>query len=274
MDPYSTAKAYHLYSAVGHFLGPALTDRPVNVSVQSLRDTRTFATRLVTLSQTLDSGEDRRCMTMLADFQTQEDSMPNMIYSQPPFRKYSSVSASRSPEELRKLLVSEGKLDEKIANFDRYTFRLGESLLESRLCPEGIFGQNLRGVASHVQHTQENVPLEQRTSGDWLRCRQPLSTQAEQLSALAFAMDGAVSFNPLSHDHMFVQDAGANSSLDFALRVFVNEVDFNAWSLRELRTITGGEGRTYSEGRLWDQSGKMVASMTQQCIMRPKKAKI
>jgi hypothetical protein len=29
-------------------------------------------------------------------------------------------------------------------------------------------------------------------------------------------------------------------------------------------------GRTYSESRLWNQSGAMVASMTQQCILRPK----
>jgi acyl-CoA thioesterase len=35
--------------------------------------------------------------------------------------------------------------------------------------------------------------------------------------------------------------------------------------------VAGGEGRTYSEARIWDQTGRMVANLTQQSILRPKK---
>lgn len=72
-------------------------------------------------------------------------------------------------------------------------------------------------------------------------------------------------------------EAGVQSSLDFALRIFVNGgqrgVDLNEWNLREWSTVTGGEGRTYTEASVWDGSGRMVCNMTQQCILRPKAQK-
>jgi len=61
--------------------------------------------------------------------------------------------------------------------------------------------------------------------------------------------------------------------LDFALRVFSNDVDFSAWHFKEMKTSVGAEGRTYSEARMWDENGSMVASMTQQSILRPRPAK-
>lgn len=76
---------------------------------------------------------------------------------------------------------------------------------------------------------------------------------------------------PLSHNHQFLDDSGACSSLDFALRVFTNDLDMSKWHYREMNTITGGIGRTFSEARLWDNGGerRMVALMTQQAILRP-----
>ena len=83
-------------------------------------------------------------------------------------------------------------------------------------------------------------------------------------------MDAAISSVPLIHSHKFLDDAAACSSLDFALRIFSNDINLNDWHLREEATVTGAEGRTYTEARLWDRDGNMIASMTQQCIMRPK----
>lgn len=87
-------------------------------------------------------------------------------------------------------------------------------------------------------------------------------------------MDGGLSTLPLTFDHMFLEDAGACSTLDFALRIFSNDVRFDQWHLREMRTHTGGNGRTYSEGTLWDEKGNMVCSMTQQNILRVKPARL
>jgi acyl-CoA thioesterase len=50
-------------------------------------------------------------------------------------------------------------------------------------------------------------------------------------------------------------------------------VDLNEWHLKEMKTINGAEGRTFGEAHLWDLKGNLVASMTQQSIMRPHKPK-
>jgi acyl-CoA thioesterase len=84
-------------------------------------------------------------------------------------------------------------------------------------------------------------------------------------------MDGALSFIPLTHSKMSLHDAGACSSLDFALRIMSNKIDMREWNFKEMKTIHGSDGRTYSEGRLFDRKGKMVAIMNQQSILRPKK---
>lgn len=84
-------------------------------------------------------------------------------------------------------------------------------------------------------------------------------------------------FIPLIHDHKFLDDAGACSSLDFALRIFTDRLDLTKWHVKERKTIAGQGGRTYSEARLYDEAGNLVAIESQQSIMRPllpKKAKI
>lgn len=89
------------------------------------------------------------------------------------------------------------------------------------------------------------------------------------MAGVGFLLDGPLSFTPLAHSSMSLEAAGACSSLVFALRILVNDVDLNEWHFREIKTIVGSDGRTYSEARLWDKERRMVANMTQQCILRP-----
>lgn len=56
----SAPPSYHLYSMLGHFLGPALTDRKLFCTVRKIRDTRTLATRQVEVSQAQDDGSTFR----------------------------------------------------------------------------------------------------------------------------------------------------------------------------------------------------------------------
>lgn len=108
-----------------------------------------------------------------------------------------------------------------------------------------------------------------------MRALQPLCTEGENMAALGFNMDGGLSFLPLIHggNGKFLNDVGACSSLDFSMRIFQSsgeKIEMDKWKLKERRTIAAAGGRTYSEGRLWDERGTMVASMTQVCILRPK----
>jgi acyl-CoA thioesterase II len=259
---------YHAFSIMGNYLGPALTDRNLYCKVRRIRDTRTFASRQVEISQEQDDGTHRTCIILFAEFQKQEPAVL-MSYSAPPSRQYSLVEGSAPRDENLGALVKAEKVPQKMVNVFKQVFGLMERFWEGRPVPEAIMSQNLYGMAKHLPTTQDHLPLTSKTSAEWVRSKSKLVTEADQISALSFYMDGALSFIPLSHSHMFLQDAGACSSLDFALRIFTNKVDMNEWNLKEMKTINGAEGRTYSEAQLWNEKGNMVASMTQQSVMRP-----
>ena len=89
------------------------------------------------------------------------------------------------------------------------------------------------------------------------------------MAALAFLMDGALSFLPLNLDKKNFVDAGACSTLEFALRIMVPGIRADEWHLRERRTMAAAVGRSYAEGRLFDEQGNVVAVETQSCIIRP-----
>ncbi|KAK1764294.1 acylthioesterase ii [Phialemonium atrogriseum] len=262
---------YLLYSTLGNYLGPALTDRKLTCSVRRVRDTRTFATRQVEVSQEQQDGAPRRlCMVVLADFQVREPASL-LAYSAPPSRSYSPVERCLGAAEAGEEMVRSGVVPRKLVGLHGVIFGLMARFFETRQAPEGVSAQNLGGLAKGVRTDQDDLPITSKTSADWFRCRHRLDRREDHHAGLAFVMDGALSFMPLTHSGMFVDDVAACSSLDFALRFFTGDVDLNNWHLRELKTVAGGEGRTYTESRLWDQSGTLVASMTQQSILRPKR---
>ena len=270
----SVGPSYRLYSALGSYLGPALTDRILHVHVRVIRDTRTFATRLVEVSQMQDSGTSRPCMTFLADFQVPERATL-MTYSTPPSMTYTPRSLTHSLSETNAKLLSSGTISPALLAAHDVLFALGSRFFSFHECPESVFAQNLRGMAKHAPTTQDSLHVYNKTSAGYLRCKAPLSTHGQQMAALAFVADGALSFLPMGHANMSLGDAAACSSLEFALRVFGNEVKVGGGGeegdelFREMKTVVGGVGRTYSEARFWNSKGDMVASMTQQCILRP-----
>jgi acyl-CoA thioesterase II len=259
---------YHCFSIMGNYLGPALTDRKFYCHIRRIRDTRTFASRQVEVSQEQDDGTQRPCVILFAEFQRQE-ATTLLSYSAPPTTQYSSLEASPTKAENIDSLLKDGKVPQKMVDVFETVFGLMERFWETKPAPEAILAQNLYGMAKHLPTTQDHLPLTSKTSAEWVRSKSNLAKEADQISALAFYMDGALSFIPLSYNHMFLQDAGACSSLDFALRIFSNTVDLNDWHLKEMKTHNGAEGRTYSEAQIWDQKGHMIASMTQQCVLRP-----
>lgn len=158
--------------------------------------------------------------------------------------------------------------------------------------------------------------------------------RGETCAAIGFIMDAALAFLPATLQSLFLDDYGAISSLDASLRFHEPEdrlfahagadstaadaaegvvgkaLDMQQWLLIEQTTEAGGDGRTYSTGRLFIQDSAMtkphyahparhgqavqprnytdltkeakqrhdgewrcLATMTQQCVMRPKKAR-
>jgi acyl-CoA thioesterase II len=259
---------YSVYSVVGHFIGPASTKEKLHCAVETTRNTRAFVSRRVQVAQIQPDGKKRVFLDLLTDFHVQEPAL--LRYSAPPLRAYSAPEQSVSFVKLRAAAVAEGKMNQTTSDFIGNSFGLFEKFFEGRQCPEGVFGQNTMGILKMAPTTQDHLPITSKTSGDWFRTVLPLPTPGERAAAIGFYLDGAVATLPMAHNHMGFEDVGTVSTLDFALRLFVPDITTDRWHFRERVTIAADHGRTYSEARVWDEKGTMVASLTQQCILRSK----
>jgi acyl-CoA thioesterase II len=266
----SVPPTYRFYSAVGSYLAPALTDRKLLCSVKSIRKTITFATRLVEVSQVLESGERRAVMLTIVDFQAPETATL-LEYSVKPSFSCDSVDSLLTMVEKREEMVEQKLITPKLAQLHAVVFGLLLRHVDVRLHPDGILSQNLYGMAKYITTTQDDRDLPSKVSAEYYKMKQAPKSQAQNIAALGFLLDGGLSFIPLAHNHQFLDDAGATATLDFAMRVFSNDVDLSKWHLRQANAIVGTHGRSYSEGRLWDDKGSLIASMTQQTILRPPK---
>ena len=123
-------------------------------------------------------------------------------YSVPPAEMYSTggpMDAQRTATngEVIERLVRAGAVTQVEAEAHKRQFAMAEAFFETRQCLAGVSAQNLMGVAKHVRTTQAHLPVYERTSAEWLRCKTSFGTAAENAAALAFIMDGALSFLPI-----------------------------------------------------------------------------
>ena len=256
------------YSIVGHFLGPASTDRKVYCSVQEIRNTRSFVTRRVQLKQEQKDGSFRPCMELTADFQIIEPSAA-ADFQDTPRCAWPKPQDCPTFAEHAETLLQRGTITKRHAEAFEKTLGSNEAFFETRGCPNGVGGQNLMGLAKNVVTTQDHLSMTSKTSAEWNKAYKKLDGPAANFAAAGFLMDGALAFIPLTHGHQWFEDVGACSTLDFALRFFVPSINMDKWNLKERWTIRGGHGRTYSEARLWSEDGQLTSSMTQQCVLRP-----
>ena len=174
--------------------------------------------------------------------------------------------------EDRQKLLARDLAEPRMVEMHKVAFGLLDRLVDIRLCCDGVMTQNLTGFAKQgTPTTQDHIALPHKISGDWFKAKHEMSLPAEHVAGLAMITDGALSFLALTHSGLSFADAGAQSSLEFAFRVFENKIDLDQWHLREMSTVTGGSGRTFNEAKIWDEKGHLVAEMTQQCILRPPK---
>ncbi|CAG9942282.1 unnamed protein product [Clonostachys rosea f. rosea IK726] len=257
---------FSAYSILGHFLGPALKEHKLYCKVHDTRTTRTFATRRVEVSQEQTDGTFRTCLELIADFHASEPSM--LEFSARPTMAWPKPRDCPDRHEYAQGMLDRGEVNEAQMEEFRKSFDEDRDYFETRICTGGMAAQNLTGIAGGLPTTQDTIPVTSRVSAEWLRARGTFATQAENIAALAFIMDGTLAFLALTHNHLWVDAAGPCGSLDFALRILAPQVKMGDWNLRERVVHHSGSGRTFAEGRLFDEQGKLLASMTQQCFMR------
>jgi acyl-CoA thioesterase II len=271
----TVAPNFHVYSLTGLFLGPAKTDRKLHCTVRRTRDTRAFTTRHVVVWQTQDDGSERGCVECFADFQVEEAALLTYSAAPAPEYGYGPYDDERvaAKTDIMQRALEDGRITRASQAAYYKLFKMMTAFFDWRLCLHTVIAQNVLGLAKSAPTTQDSRPIADKTAAEWVRLQQPLSSPAENAAALAFFMDGGLSFLPLQLNKMDWADTSAVSSLDFALRFIRPNVDLRSWHLRERKTIAAAVGRTYSESKVWNEKGDMVAVMTQSCILRPPQQK-
>lgn len=127
-------------------------------------------------------------------------------------------------------------------------------------------------TAPGVKRSESETALPLAIHAERFRSRTPLGNEAEQVSSLAFYMDKGLGYIPALHCGYRPSDARACASLDFSLRLFDHELDIQNWHVTEQKSVVANNARAYSEGRVWDSNGRLLACMTQQTTLRPNSA--
>ncbi|KAF2172714.1 hypothetical protein M409DRAFT_16676 [Zasmidium cellare ATCC 36951] len=264
---------YQLFSFLGSFLGPTSIDHKIHCRVARTRDTRSLASRVVYAFQILENGSERVCAQASADFHVPEPALYTYSIPLPTIDGDGPEDEHHAPSA-RTLLsrgIEDGHITSSSANSYFTNFHLMDQYFDWRHCLTSTSTQTLLSLAPHLPTTHDSKPLTARPQIEYIRLKCRLPTPSANWAALAFYMDGGLSFLPLHLDHKSLEDAGACSTLDFALRVVETRgMDFGAWHLRERRTMAAAGGRTLSEGWVWDGEGRVVATMSQTGILRPR----
>mgnify|MGYP002715204320 FL=1 len=292
------------YSVTGHFLGPASLDERYVCEVQAVRDTRSFATRYVTVKQKI-KGEMRSVLALTLDMIASKLStrealdraqatgkeaakVQSLLRYQPKAKtELDNIVKLESSDEHLKRRLDSGDVDEFQIQAYHEFLGLWNKVFDTRIVLESIMTQNLFGL-KECETSQDHLSIPDRRVFDWFRLFQslpparegnqltaggpdgqlPQTTVMAHLCAVAFALDGGLAFAPISLSNEQMFKAGAASTLDFAQRYHTDVIDANKWMLREIQSVTAGWQRTFSEAQVFDQDGELVASCSQQCVLR------
>lgn len=218
LPPQSAGPDYELYSVSGIFLGPGSVFVEIEFSVEHIRETRTFATRKVDAWQTVPTkkdpskGERRRVMTVLMDFQVREprtafDFARLPIHADP--LPAPNRGEKRDPSAFRNAIKKHYGWPDSLLDSEDYwksrntpqqlirtykgIFPLFGRYFDVKPVTESMAHQLLFGVARHEKSTQDDLPIDKRTSSIWFKRRKEhdLSARGAHEAATAFYMDGA-----------------------------------------------------------------------------------
>jgi len=255
---YAPSQPHSLYSVLGHFLGPTQREIAPEFPTQATRTTKTFTTIDARISQGA-----RTTGHFLLDFHVQEEAP--LEYSIKPRMKYIR------PEDTKTAL--ERYKGNKLFPIYMHVFGRFHDFWDFRSAEGSYIADNMIGILKKVQTPQEHLEITEKTGAAWYKSKEKISNAPEKryihYAMVGYILDGGLSFMPATFQHLFMDDFEAMSTLDVALRFHTADFDMNDWVLQELNTERAADGRTFSTGRLY-QNDKLVASMTQQSIVRKK----
>lgn len=219
---------YAVHSLHGYFLRPGNPDKPAVYLVDRIRDGSSFVTRRVTGVQ---DGE--AIFMMSASFHVTTDTG---------FAHQDRMPPAPEPEELPE--VDETLNDEQKAVFKEWS------------------NFDLRVVPREKMVTSDYFAAQQRV---WFRYRHPLpDDHVFHVGTLAYMSDMTlIGSSRVPHPDANPQVA----SLDHAMW-FLRPFRADEWLLYDQTSPSADGGRSLTQGRIFDVSGRMVAAVTQEGLTR------
>ncbi|XP_038068614.1 acyl-coenzyme A thioesterase 8-like isoform X2 [Patiria miniata] len=232
----------HINSLHCYFVRRGNSEIPVVYQVENLRDGRSFSTRTV---HAIQNGQS--ILIMIVSFHIKEDS---------PFNYQHTMPDVPPPEKL----LSINDIIEK------YLSGATENVKSKIREVEGS------GIMLEYRHIDVEVLLRKQAKEPrrllWVRVRGYLGGDENvHRCAAAFISDSFIAWTSyMPHRHIRL---GQITSLDHSMW-FHAPFRADEWMLYELDSPKTGASRGMSFGRLWTQDGTLVASISQECLMRPK----
>jgi len=229
----------YAHSLHAYFLLPGDMSVPIIYDVDRIRDGRSFATRRVVAIQ-----HGKPIFNMSASFQIEEPGYDHQI----------DVPTTLSPEQM----ISMDVVRKKFAQY----------------APENLKRFMDLEWPIEIRLEAENIPYltyEREPRRDfWFRAVEALPKDQEfHKCALAYASDfNLLSTALLPHSVAFPNPDMILASLDHAMW-FHRPFDIHEWLLYRVESPSASNARGLSMGHIFDQSGHLVASVSQEGLMRP-----
>ncbi|KMM86916.1 acyl-CoA thioesterase-2 [Pseudomonas taetrolens] len=233
--------ARHVHSMHGYFLRPGDATLPVVYQVDRVRDGGSFSTRRVTAIQ-----KGKPIFTSSASFQ----------YDEGGFEHQTTMPDVVGPENL----PSELEMIRQRAHL------IPESMREKLLCAKPIEFRPV--IGEDPFNPQVSDPIKYV----WFRADGALpDTPALHKYLLAYASDfGLLTTSLLPHGKGVWQKDMQVASLDHALW-FHADLRADDWLLYAMDSPWAGNSRGFSRGSVFNRAGKLVASVTQEGLIRHRK---
>ncbi|MBI1339384.1 acyl-CoA thioesterase II [bacterium] len=235
---YRTVEDRLCHSLHAYFIRPGDPSVPILYEVDRSRDGRSFTTRRVVAIQ---HGE--QIFNLAASFQTAEDGFEH----QSPMPETPAPKTLASEEQLRELAKD----------------KLPPALAKSFSRPRPI---EVRPVEPQNMLSPKPLPADQKL---WMRARGQIpGGQPMQQALLAYASDmGILGVAARPHGVSWLTGDVQMASLDHAMW-FHHAFDLSEWMLYAMDSPSASGARGFNRGEVFTESGKLVASVVQEGLLR------
>ncbi|MCL4149698.1 UNVERIFIED_CONTAM: hypothetical protein GTU68_041695 [Idotea baltica] len=238
---YRTVEDRRCHSLHAYFIRPGDPTVPIIYQVDHSRDGRSFTTRRVVAIQ-----HGKQIFNMAASFHVEEDGWSHQH----------EMPDIEGPDGLEEMRTQRLKFAGKVPESMREDFTRERAIEIRHVAPLNMLKPE---PASDVNHL-------------WFRVAKPITDDpALHHCLLAYASDMALlGSGNRRHGVSWMTGDVMSASLDHAMW-FHAPIKFDDWHLYTMDSPYGGGARSFNRGQVFDRTGKLVASVAQEGLMRPKK---